>query len=122
MPFYDYRCSECQHTFEAMQKFSDEPLVDCPECAAPSLVKLASPSAFVLKGTGWYVTDFKDKGKAPAEKPSEDKPAEGASKQEKPAEASTSQEASSTSETSSSKSSSQEKAPPSKTSDSSPNS
>jgi len=48
---------------EAFQKISDKPLRKCPECRKLSLVKLISAGAFVLKGSGWYVTDFRDKGK-----------------------------------------------------------
>jgi len=64
MPIYEYRCSECEHQFDVLQKMSDEPLKDCPECMQPSLVKLISAPAFRLSGTGWYETDFKtDKDK-----------------------------------------------------------
>ena len=59
MPFYEYKCGACGHHLEALQKFSDEPLVYCPECNAPSLKKMISAAAFRLKGTGWYETDFK---------------------------------------------------------------
>jgi len=62
MPFYEYRCAECGHEFEAMQKMSDAPLTDCPECGKPALAKLVSASGFLLKGSGWYQTDFKNKG------------------------------------------------------------
>ena len=59
MPFYEYRCNDCGHEFEAMQKMSAEPLKDCPECGHAALVKLVSAPGFRLKGTGWYETDFK---------------------------------------------------------------
>jgi putative FmdB family regulatory protein len=59
MPFYEYRCGSCGHEFEAMQKMSDAPLTDCPECAQGELVKLVSAAGFRLKGGGWYETDFK---------------------------------------------------------------
>ena len=59
MPFYEYRCGSCGHEFEAMQKMSDAPLTDCPECAKAELVKLVSAAGFRLKGGGWYETDFK---------------------------------------------------------------
>ena len=68
MPIYEYRCNECGHELETLQKISDPPLVECPECHRPALQKLVSAAAFHLKGTGWYVTDFKDKGKKPAGK------------------------------------------------------
>lgn len=59
MPIYEYQCQSCGHQLEVIQKFSDEPLVDCPACATPRLEKLISASAFRLSGSGWYETDFK---------------------------------------------------------------
>ena len=59
MPIYEYHCQACHHDFEKLQKISDEPLVDCPDCAKPTLTKMMSASAFRLKGSGWYETDFK---------------------------------------------------------------
>lgn len=61
MPIYEYKCSECGHSFEQLQKISDKPLHTCQECGKKQLVKLISNTSFQLKGTGWYVTDFKDK-------------------------------------------------------------
>lgn len=63
MPIYEYACQSCGHALEALQKLSDAPLVDCPECGRPELRKLVSAAGFVLKGSGWYATDFRDKGK-----------------------------------------------------------
>ena len=68
MPFYEYRCDDCGHQMEAMQKMSDAPLTDCPACGKPALVKLISAAGFQLKGSGWYATDFKGGGKKPAAK------------------------------------------------------
>jgi putative FmdB family regulatory protein len=65
MPIYEYRCQACGHELEAMQKMSDPALTDCPECGQAELKKLISAAGFQLKGTGWYATDFKDKGKKP---------------------------------------------------------
>ncbi|MGB5606625.1 MAG: zinc ribbon domain-containing protein [Gammaproteobacteria bacterium] len=59
MPIYEYQCEACGHGFETLQKISDAPLTDCPECGKSALKKLISPSAFRLKGGGWYETDFK---------------------------------------------------------------
>ena len=59
MPIYGYRCAACNHEFDALQKMSDDPLVDCPECGAPELRKQLSAPKFRLKGQGWYETDFK---------------------------------------------------------------
>ena len=53
MPMYEYRCNDCEHTFEARQKFSDAPLSECPRCEG-SVSKLISRTAFTLKGGGWY--------------------------------------------------------------------
>ncbi len=66
MPIYEYECTACAHNFETMQRMSDAPLADCPACAAPKLRKKLSASAFHLKGSGWYQTDFKGGKKAPA--------------------------------------------------------
>lgn len=59
MPFYEYRCDDCGHGFEALQKVSDAPLETCPACEKPTLRKLISAAGFRLKGQGWYETDFK---------------------------------------------------------------
>lgn len=64
MPIYEYQCSACDHAFEMIQKLSDDPLTQCPNCHADKVTKLVSAAGFQLKGTGWYVTDFKDKGTA----------------------------------------------------------
>lgn len=57
MPIYEYRCLDCDHEFERMQKFSDPPADSCPSCTG-TVQKLISRSAFHLKGDGWYVTDY----------------------------------------------------------------
>ena len=59
MPIYEYRCEACGHTLDALQKVSDAPLVDCPDCGKSALKRLISAPAFRLKGGGWYETDFK---------------------------------------------------------------
>ena len=61
MPIYEYQCTACGHTLEALQKMSDAALTDCPTCHKAALEKLVSAASFQLKGTGWYATDFKDK-------------------------------------------------------------
>ncbi|MEH6822510.1 MAG: zinc ribbon domain-containing protein [Motiliproteus sp.] len=67
MPIYEYRCGECGHQLEALQKMSEQPLLDCPVCAKPALDKLISAAAFHLTGSGWYKTDSKaDAKKNPA--------------------------------------------------------
>lgn len=59
MPIYEYRCEACGAELEKLQKMSDAPLVDCPECGQPALKKKISAAGFRLSGTGWYETDFK---------------------------------------------------------------
>jgi len=61
VPIYEYQCEHCEHKMEAIQKFNDDPLKECPECNQKKLRKLVSAAAFKLKGSGWYETDFKDK-------------------------------------------------------------
>jgi putative FmdB family regulatory protein len=68
MPIYEYRCTACQHKLEALQKFSDAPLVTCPKCAQDALTKLVSAAGFHLKGSGWYQTDFRGGAKASEKK------------------------------------------------------
>jgi len=63
MPIYEYRCLDCGHQFELMQKFSDPPAETCTSCAG-TVQKLISRSAFHLKGSGWYVTDYGRNGSA----------------------------------------------------------
>jgi putative FmdB family regulatory protein len=81
MPIYEYQCQACGHEIEVIQKMSDAPLTDCPECKQPKLKKLISASAFRLKGGGWYETDFKSgKKKNLAKGESGDKPKGDANK------------------------------------------
>jgi putative FmdB family regulatory protein len=63
MPVYEYECQACGKYLEALQKISEPPLTDCPECGKPELKKLMSAAGFRLKGGGWYETDFKNKDK-----------------------------------------------------------
>jgi putative FmdB family regulatory protein len=68
MPIYEYRCTDCSHRLEALQRLADQPLLVCPACGKESLTKLMSAVGFQLKGSGWYATDFKHSGSKPAEK------------------------------------------------------
>ncbi len=63
MPIYEYRCSSCGTQKDVMQKMSDAPLTTCPECGKETFAKQLSAAGFQLKGSGYYVTDFKDSGK-----------------------------------------------------------
>ncbi len=66
MPIYAYRCDACGHRQDVLQKMSDPTLTVCPACGAESFARQLSAPAFQLKGTGWYVTDFRDNGKKSA--------------------------------------------------------
>ncbi|WP_290901067.1 FmdB family zinc ribbon protein [Aquabacterium sp.] len=59
MPIYAYRCSACGHAKDALQKMSDAPLTTCPACGAETFSKQVTAAGFQLKGSGWYVTDFR---------------------------------------------------------------
>jgi putative FmdB family regulatory protein len=59
MPIYEYRCTNCGHEMEAVQKISEDPLLNCPTCSQDALKKRISAAGFRLKGGGWYETDFK---------------------------------------------------------------
>lgn len=60
MPIYAYRCAECGHNHEALQKMSDAPLTECPACGKSALLKQVTAAGFQLKGSGWYATDFRN--------------------------------------------------------------
>lgn len=78
MPIYAYRCAACGHTKDVLRKISDPPLADCPACGAPRFEKQVTAAGFQLKGSGWYVTDFRNPAPAtPAAKPEAEKPAAG---------------------------------------------
>jgi putative FmdB family regulatory protein len=59
MPIYAYRCAECGHTKDVLQKLSDPALSTCPACGKESFSKQVTAAGFQLKGSGWYVTDFR---------------------------------------------------------------
>jgi putative FmdB family regulatory protein len=62
MPIYAYQCESCGHAKDVLQKISDAPLSDCPACGASSFKKQLTAAGFQLKGSGWYVTDFRNGG------------------------------------------------------------
>jgi putative FmdB family regulatory protein len=78
MPIYEYVCLKCNREHEIIQKFSDRPIANCPECGG-EMKKLISNTSFVLKGTGWYVTDYASK-EGKKDKKSDDKPVSQESK------------------------------------------
>jgi len=62
VPTYDYRCDRCERTFEVRQRISEEPLATCERCGGP-IRRLLSAAPFILKGGGWYVTDYPSEGR-----------------------------------------------------------
>lgn len=67
MPIYAYRCAECGHAKDVLQKMSDPVLTTCPVCNAEAFQKQVTAAGFQLKGSGWYATDFKGGAAAPAD-------------------------------------------------------
>jgi putative FmdB family regulatory protein len=75
MPIYAYKCSACGFAKDVLQKISDAPLSDCLSCGQPAFEKQVTAAGFQLKGSGWYVTDFRGgKTEAPASAESADPP------------------------------------------------
>ena len=76
MPIYAYKCESCGHRQDVLQKISDPLLTDCPACGASTYVKQVTAAGFQLKGSGWYVTDFRggNNAKPEAAKPDAAKP------------------------------------------------
>jgi len=77
MPIYAYKCESCGHEQDVLQKLSEPLLTDCPACGASTYRKQVTAAGFQLKGSGWYVTDFRDNGK-PGKSKGADAPAAGA--------------------------------------------
>ncbi|SEA92359.1 FmdB family zinc ribbon protein [Variovorax sp. YR216] len=75
MPIYAYKCSACGFAKDVLQKMSDAPLTECPTCGADAFSKQVTAAGFQLKGSGWYVTDFRDGGKSGGSKSGGDKTA-----------------------------------------------
>jgi putative FmdB family regulatory protein len=72
MPVYEYECKTCQKTLEVMQRFDEPPLLTCESCGG-ELRKLISNTSFVLKGNGWYITDYARRSETPSERSEGDK-------------------------------------------------
>jgi len=68
MPIYAYRCSSCGHAQDVLQRMSDPVLTTCPSCGGQTYAKQVTAAGFQLKGSGWYVTDFRGNGNAGAKK------------------------------------------------------
>ena len=88
MPIYAYRCDECGFAKDVLQKIADPVLTVCPNCGKSSFKKQVTAAGFQLKGTGWYVTDFRG-GSAPATGTAPSAPAEGGTAAAKEAPAAT---------------------------------
>lgn len=73
MPIYAYRCTACGHAQDVLQKLSDPVLTECPACKAATFAKQLTAAGFQLKGSGWYVTDFRDGNKPAAATKGDDK-------------------------------------------------
>jgi len=69
MPIYAYKCATCGHADDVMQKMSDVALTTCPKCGSETYSKQLTAPGFALKGSGWYVTDFRDSKKNEPAKP-----------------------------------------------------
>ena len=80
MPIYAYRCDACGHAKDVLQKISDPVLTTCPACGAGEFRKQLTAAGFQLKGSGWYVTDFKGGNSAGAKSTEAAKPAAGEAK------------------------------------------
>lgn len=78
MPIYAYKCSACGHAKDVLQKISDAPLSVCPECGQSTFSKQVTAAGFQLKGSGWYVTDFRGNGSGGAAPTSTPAPSESA--------------------------------------------
>ena len=73
MPIYQYRCQQCRHLHEAMQKVSDPPITECPECGG-EMKKIIAPAGIIFKGSGWHINDY-SRSSAAKEETKSDKPA-----------------------------------------------
>ena len=88
MPIYAYRCSSCGHAQDVLQRMSDPLLTTCPACGAETYAKQLTAAGFQLKGSGWYVTDFREGNKVAAkadEKPDGKAEGQGDTKSDAPA-------------------------------------
>ena len=77
MPIYAYKCAQCGHAQDVLQKISDAPLTVCPACGASAYQKQVTAAGFQLKGSGWYVTDFRDNGSKKKDAPAKDGKTDG---------------------------------------------
>ncbi|MFD1892684.1 zinc ribbon domain-containing protein [Ottowia beijingensis] len=85
MPIYAYKCASCGFAKDVLQKISDAPLTVCPSCGESAFSKQLTAAGFQLKGSGWYVTDFRDGGKGASAGAGTAAAADGAVKSDAPA-------------------------------------
>ena len=86
MPTYTYQCDSCGHGFEAVQRFADDPLSECPECGA-AIRRVIQPVGVVFKGSGWYITDSRPKSTGEGDGVAASTAAKAADKADAPAKA-----------------------------------
>jgi putative FmdB family regulatory protein len=86
MPTYTYQCDSCGHGFEAVQRFVDDPLTECPECGA-SIRRVIQPVGVVFKGSGWYITDSRPKSSGDGADGPKETPSKAADKADTPGKA-----------------------------------
>jgi putative FmdB family regulatory protein len=86
MPTYTYQCDSCGHGFEAVQRFADDPLTECPKCAA-SIRRVIQPVGVVFKGSGWYITDSRPKSSSEGGDGAKAAPSKATDKADAPAKA-----------------------------------
>ena len=83
MPTYTYQCDSCGHGFEAVQRFADDPLTECPQCGA-SIRRVIQPVGVVFKGSGWYITDSRPKSSSDGADGAKDAPSKTTDKADVP--------------------------------------
>jgi putative FmdB family regulatory protein len=93
MPTYTYQCDSCGHGFEAVQRFADDPLTECPQCGA-SIRRVIQPVGVVFKGSGWYITDSRPKSSSDGGDSAKEAPAKTADKADAPVKAEKAEKAS----------------------------
>ena len=86
MPTYTYQCDSCGHGFEAVQRFADDPLTECPQCCG-SIRRVIQPVGVVFKGSGWYITDSRPKSSGEGGDGAKKAPSKAADKADAPAKA-----------------------------------
>jgi len=89
MPIYAYKCESCGHAKDVLQKISDTPLTVCPQCGEPAFKKQVTAAGFQLKGSGWYVTDFRGGNSTGVPAPKTDGGESGGGSDSKPADTGT---------------------------------